>query len=413
MKPNARLIVAFAAALLVAFALAPAPARANQASRELRDRGTALGYNLDFDQAIAMYAQAIAADPSDPASYRARAAEIWLHIMFMRGLVTSDNYLGRFARPPASMRTPPPELAAQFTSDLNQSLTLSLAQVKAHPDSADAHYQLGATYGLQASYAATVGDDRKAAFGAARRAYKEEVQTMQLDPSRADAGLIVGTYRYMVASLSWSVRWLAYLVGFQGGKDEGIRLIEAASRYPGENQHDARMALILIDNREHRYDEALKMLDELEHGFPQNRLLWLEAGATALRAKRAADAERYLDEGIAKLDRDDRPRMYGEEALWYYERGAARVALGRREEAAADLNRALGAHGRVWVEGRAHTELGKLADLAGHHQIARAEYQAAEKMADQDDDPVGKDAADELLQNGYHPPTTAGGDARR
>ena len=408
-----RRVTARVVALLIAGLLLPAAARANQASRELRDRGTALGYNLDFDQAVAMYAKAIAAAPSDPASYRARAAEIWLHIMFMRGLVTSDNYLGRFARPPASMRTPPPELAAQFTSDLNQSLTLSLAQVKAHPDSADAHYQLGATYGLQASYAATVGDDRRAAFGAARRAYREEAQTMQLDPSRADAGLIVGTYRYMVASLSWSVRWLAYLVGFQGGKDEGIRLIEGAGRYPGENQHDAKMALILIYNREHRYADALRMLDELERGFPANRLLWLEAGATALRADRAADAERYLDEGIAKLDRDDRPRMFGEEALWYYERGAARVALGRREEAAADLNRALGAHGRVWVEGRVHTELGKLADLAGHHQIARAEYRAAEKMADQDDDPVGKDAADELLQHGYHPPTAAHGDARR
>ncbi|HEY7789550.1 MAG TPA: hypothetical protein VIC33_03465 [Vicinamibacterales bacterium] len=397
--------IALVSAVVLAAALLPNPSLANEASRELRARALVLGYNLDFDGAQATYGEAIAADPNDPASYRARASSTWMHVMFDRGLVTADNYLGRFAKPPASMRTPPAEQAARFTSDLNRAMTLARAAVAAHPNDAEAHYQLGATYGLLASYSATVGDDRGAAFKAARQAYKEESRALELDPSRADAGFIVGTYRYMVASLSWPARWVAYMVGFDGGKDEGIRLIETASRYHGENADDAEMSLVLLYNREHRYADALGALTQLQRLFPHNRLLWLEAGATALRADHPADAERALDTGFAMLADDHRPRMYGEQALWLYERGAARVSLGERHEAASALHDALLAHGRAWVDDRVHTELGKLADLDGDRATARHEYEVAVKLADQDDDPVGKEEAERLLKTGYRPPT--------
>src|SRR5438093_541611 len=90
---------------------------------------------------------------------------------------------------------------------------------------------------------------------------------------------------------------------------------------------------------------------------PRNRLMWLETGSTYLRAGRAADAEAILDEGFARFGDDRRERMFGENALWYYKRGAARVALGRASDAVSDLKRALGVDGRKWVHGRAHREL--------------------------------------------------------
>ena len=50
------------------------------------------------------------------------------------------------------------------------------------------------------------------------------------------------------------------MAGFGGGKERGIRMIEDAAAYGGDNQDDARFALILIYNRERQYDEALKQL---------------------------------------------------------------------------------------------------------------------------------------------------------
>ena len=44
---------------------------------------------------------------------------------------------------------------------------------------------------------------------------------MTVAPQRVDAGLIVGTYRYLVASLVLPARWLAYMAGFGGDKEKG------------------------------------------------------------------------------------------------------------------------------------------------------------------------------------------------
>ena len=45
---------------------------------------------------------------------------------------------------------------------------------------------------------------------------------------------------------------------------------------------------------------------------------------------------------------------------------------------------------RKWVTGRAHAELGKLADLRGNRAAARGEFQQAVTLAQQDNDPIGE-----------------------
>src|SRR5262249_40886288 len=147
------------------------------------------------------------------------------------------------------------------------------------------------------------------AFRAAREAYDEHEQVLALEPRRKDAGLIVGTYRYIVATLALPLRWMAYVAGFGGGREKGVSLIEEASRYAGETQHDPRFALGLIYNREKRYAGALDELARLRQQSPQNRLVWLETGSTNLRAGRAADAERFLSDGLARFAADRRQRM--------------------------------------------------------------------------------------------------------
>ena len=183
--------------------------------------------------------------------------------------------------------------------------------------------------------------------------------------------------------------------GLDSDKAHGIELIEKASRYPGENQADAQLLLALVFNREHRYSDALDILTHLQMRYPDNRLLWLEAGATAIRAGRFQDAQRNLDGGFMKLSQAS-PPAFGEEALWYYKRGAARVGLHQPTEAASDLDTALVKQARGWVHGRAHTELGKLADMSGDRAAARKEYQLAAQLAKSADDSIGLADAERL-----------------
>ena len=384
------------AALLVAL---PAPARANAASAALRATASNHLYNLDHTAALETFRQAVAADPQDAAAYRGLATSLWLSITFTRGNMTVDDYLGRPNRPSnAPLPKPPPETVAAFHDAIERAIAIARQRIAANANDADAHYQLGAAVGLRASYTATVEGSVVGAFRAAREAYDEHERVLTLEPRRKDAGLIVGTYRYIVAALALPLRWMAYVAGFGGGKEKGLALIEEASRFGGDNQTDARFALILIYNRERRYDDAIRQLALLRGEYPQNRLVWLESGSTSLRAGRAADAERFLNEGIGRFAADARPRMFGEQALWRYKRGAARAALGRTPDADADLRAALALEGRAWVHGRAHLELGKIALKSGNRPAARQELQQAAWLAESDSDPGTADEARRLMK---------------
>jgi len=312
--------------------------------------------------------------------------------------MTVDEYLGRVSRTKTPPAPPPPEEAAAFHEALEKAVALSRKRLEANPRDPDAHYQLGAAAGLRASYTATVEGRAVGAFRAAREAYDEHERVLMLDSRRKDAGFIVGTYRYLVSALAMPARLVAYMAGFGGGKERGLKLIEEAAAYKGDNQVDARLALILIYNREKRYDDALKELAILREQFPRNRLAWLETGATNLRAGRPAEAVRALTDGMTRFASDDRPRMFGEEALWLYKRGASRAALAQKAEAEQDLRKAVGLTGRPWVLGRAHLELGKLALAGGRTDAARQEFGTAAALCDSDNDGATADEARRLLR---------------
>ena len=376
----------------------PAAGFANQASAALRVKGAREIYSLDRDQALETYRQAIAADPQDAAAYRGLASVLWLSITFRRGNMTVDDYLGARLRSTTPPLAPPPETAAAFNDAIEHALKLARTRLGADPRDAGAHYDVGAAVGLRASYVATVDSSALGAFRAAREAYDEHEKVLELDARRKDAGLIVGTYRYIVATLALPVRWMAYMVGFGGGRDIGLQLVANAASYPGDNQEEARFALIVLYNREKRYDEALAQLAILRERYPRNRLTWLESGATSLRAGRTADAERFLEQGFQKQAGDQRPRMFGEDALWYAKRGTARAAVGRAADARVDLEKALTVEGRRWVQGRAHLELGKLALKDGARAAAREHLQAAVRLCDSDNDETTVEQARRLLR---------------
>jgi tetratricopeptide (TPR) repeat protein len=375
-----------------------ARAGANSESERLRIQAYDHAYNLDRDDAIATLKRAAAADAEDPGVYRALASVTWLDILFKRGVVTVDDYIGHLtSKGTLPVDEPPAALAAAFHENAAKALAIAERQVEAHPNSAGAHYNLGSAVALQATYSATAEGQVLGGLRAARRAYNEHERVLELDPKRKDASFIVGTYRYIVSQLPLPLRWVAYIVGFGGGKERGLQMIEEAAAYPSDTQADAKFELILLYNREERYADALRVLAEMRRQFPRNRLLWLEAGATALRGRRPAEAETLLTEGFAKFAGDGRPRAYGEEALWRHKLGVARARLGRRQEAEADFRAALAAQGRDWVYGRTHAELGKIAALAGDRARARKEYQIAVSLAEKDNDPPGAAEARTLL----------------
>ena len=387
----------FLAILFATLLAAPAPATAQE---DVFARAYELAYNLDHDEAMLLLKGAAAANPASSDAHRHVAVISWLNILFRRGSVTVDSYLGGLTRSGFTLPKPPEELAGTFKAYNQKAIALAEARLRANRRDVDALYDLGTALGLEASYVGTVEGRVGAAFSAARRAYDMQEDVLERDPRRVEAGLLVGTYRYVVSVLSLPARWAAYIVGFGGGKEHGLRLIEAAVRSP-ETETDARFALILLYNRERRFGDALRLIDELQHQYPRNRLLWLEEGATSIRAGLGPRAEAVLTEGLRKLDTDGRAKMPGERALWLYKRGSARVLLRRTADARRDLEAALGQGPLGWVQGRINVALGKAADLDGDRARAVAFYQRASAICQAQKDPACHEEAARLAGSRY------------
>jgi tetratricopeptide (TPR) repeat protein len=396
------LLMASASASLVATAAPAAPAAPATPGAPIEQQvqqGFDLAYNLDHEQALGVLRQAATQDPGNSGVQRALAVVTWLDLLFTRGMVLVDDYLGPVTKRDVSVKPPPATVSSAFRGYIGRAEALAEERVRQSPNDINAQYELGAALGLDASYTATIDGRVMGAFGAARRAYNAHERVLTIAPARKDAALVVGTYRYVVANLSLPARWMAYVVGFGGGRELGIQMIEDAANYT--NGTEAKFALVLIYNRERQYEKAVAVLNSLQATYPRNRLLWLESGSTLLRAGRAREAEAMLTAGLEKFSKDARPHMGGEEGLWYFKRGAARVLLKQQSPAQTDLARAIVAPAREWVHAQAHLELGKLADLSGDRGRARAEYDRAIELGTAAADAETVDLASRLKNAGY------------
>jgi len=136
-------------------------ARAPQDAAALRTQALDLAYNLDHDAALDLLRRAVAQAPSDPAAHRTLAGVAWQKILFGRGTVTVDHYLGSFSRADVDVGKPPPQLDAEFRRHVDRAIALAEARVAANKRDTQAHYDLGAALGLHASYVAAATTNTK------------------------------------------------------------------------------------------------------------------------------------------------------------------------------------------------------------------------------------------------------------
>ncbi len=395
--------LALALVVLASLEAASGQTRARPLRVLIADAFTA-AYNLDTDASVALARDAVESAPDEPSAHRTLAAMLWLQVLYRRGSVSIDHYLGGVTKSDIDFPRPPPDIDQEFKRELDRAIALADARVRRAPADVQARFDLGSAYALRASYSASVEGRMGAAFQSAKRAFDLHEEVLARDPLRSDAGVVIGVYRYIVASLRWPSRIIAYMAGFGGDKAKAIRLLEAAAAH--ENTRvDARTALMLILTREGRHAEVERLARELQRELPRNRLLILEEGAAAIRAGHGVAADAALTRGLAVFERDDRPKVPGERSLWLYKRGLARVNLNRLDDAFVDLHEALAAGPPGWIRGRVHVELGRIADVRGRRAEAIQHYVTARKICEANRDSSCLNDAGRFLRR----PFTMGG----
>ena len=240
------------------------------------DQGFDHFYNLEYEQAIADFGQAIAQNPDSPDLHNHLAQTIVFREMFRDGALESELVSGdnSFLRRPKL--NPTPETEQRLLDEVAKAMALSDARLKKNPKDTGAMYALGISYGIRANYYWVVKKSWRASLSDATAARRLHNRITELETSNVDARLVQGLHDYIVGSLPLAYRMLGFLAGIHGDKEKGIRTIQDVARSGRLNRVDAEIFLCALYRRENQPLQAVPLIEDLIHRFPRNFLLRLE-----------------------------------------------------------------------------------------------------------------------------------------
>lgn len=333
-------------------------------------------YNLEYDQALADFQQAIAQHPDSADLHNHMAQTLVFREMYRDGALESELVSGNnsFLRRPKM--NPTPEVEREFFSQLNQSIALSQARLKENSQDTEAMYALGIAYGLRANYNWLVKKSWRQALSDATAARRLHNRITELDPQNVDARLVQGLHDYIVGSLPWGYRMLGFLAGIHGDKQKGIETVQVVSQSGVRNQRDAQILLCALYRRENQPMRAVPLLQGLIVRYPRNFLLRLELSQMYSLAGDKANALRAVEE-LARgktnhapgLDRLPWEKIYFQEGtiqFWYRDFDHALENMNKVAQSPQELDLNTGA--------LAYLRIGQIYDMQHHRDEALAAY---------------------------------------
>ena len=190
--------------------------------------------------------------------------------------------------------------------------------------------------------------------------------------------MTVGAVNYTVGVMPGFIRFLLMPLGIRSdGKDVGIQQLETAAAKGKNSATDARLMLIIVYNREKRYNEALKNVTELHERYPRNFIFELAQANTYGKLKRWDDAIRTYEKILTKVEekKDGYERLPAYRV--HYSIGSANIERYQFETALTNFDRVVQTkEASPNAKGNAYLWMGKIYDSSGRREQALKQYDA-------------------------------------
>jgi tetratricopeptide (TPR) repeat protein len=351
---------------------------------ELTRSAFALFYNMDYDEAIAQFRKEMQAHPDDPFVVNHVLATILAKELNREGafdaaLYTSNRFMELKPEPID------PKVKAEIVGLAERAQVLATAALKKNSNDTTALYARAAARGYEALFYAVVEKRWLAALRHSLGSYHDDEQVLKLEPNNSDAKFVIGSMLYVVGSLSWYERMIAFMVSLHGNKKQGLQMLREAANGGGETTMDARMFLSLFLAREKQYEEPIALMRESYGEFPRNFIYgFSEAELLAASGQREAAIAAYRDL-IAAGEKNQFPNARSESAA---------MALGELLRKAKDYKNAAEAfdeaakvpHSNNAIVAHCDLEAGQMYDLLGQRETAIGHYEMAQRLAPGSDD---------------------------
>jgi tetratricopeptide (TPR) repeat protein len=343
-------------------------------------------FNMDYEEARQIFQTLEKEYPQHPAPPLYLGCILWLEEMTRR----QDLSLNRFVAPDyfanKTNQVMPARERAAFFDYLQKSDALCDAILRNNSRDKDGRYFLGTIYGLRASFAITLDHSLREAYSSGTKAYSYAKQLIEEDPNYYDAYLTSGVYQYVVGSIPWYLKWMAYIIGARGSKEEGLAHLKIAAEKGQYIRNEAHLFIMILNVRDHQYDEAYKTADFLSTHFPRNFLFPMNAAQILQMAGRKEQATAIFlqvsDRVEKKVPNFDRLPSN----VFRYNLGLELTKMGRTDLAQDQFLKVINdPQAQEREKAISHLQFGKILQAKGQHAEAAREFNAVLAMQDYED----------------------------
>jgi len=350
-------------------------------SRNIYQEAVEALYNLDFSIAERHFDSLIHQDESNPDYWNGRASTILLRILYEQQKFNTESFTGNTIGAKGSKDTVNPLQEKKLRNTVDTAMQKANDLLAKNPDDVHALYALGVANATLASFEGLARHSYVSAHAKARLARNYHQQVLKIDPSFTDARLSVGVYEYGVGVIPRHWRLLLGMFGISGNKQEGIEYLEMVASKGTRAATDAKLLLVVVYEREARFDEALRLTDELHEKYPRNFQFEMSKATIYRKMKKfdlADQAYAHVIESIeAKHNGYDRMR----EDRVYYEKAKNAVDGLKFEEAISAFNRVVrGSKSTADEKADSLVWLGRIFDSRNERNKAVEQYNAVLKL---------------------------------
>jgi tetratricopeptide (TPR) repeat protein len=237
--------------LLQIVSLRPASAAPPDWSRIhlLTVRGIDQLYNLQIDSAARTFDTVKREAPGDP---RGHFFSSIVHF-YLYGLNREQKELDR------------------FLGESEQVIEVCNALLDQNDEDAQTKFYLGGIYGYRGLAFQASGSLLKAVNDGSKGYFLLE-DAVRENPKLYDAHMGFGLFRYLLAKIPHSMRWILNILGFEGDLEGGLRSLQLAATRGVYTRSEARLYLAQFQFSEGRRDSALSNLAVLRKEYPENTL---------------------------------------------------------------------------------------------------------------------------------------------
>lgn len=274
----------------------PSPTGSAIEFERLRIDGNIALFDLDYEKARDAFQKMTELAPNNPAGYFYLGNNLWLETLNKSRRLSSSLYSSSsFYSQSAGEESVDLEREGKFNTFIKKAIEVAEARLQINPKDTEALYYKGAAVGIRAAYRLTVKRSFTGAIGDGKESLRIQNKVIKLDPNYTDAYLTIGFYEYVVDSLPLWWRIWARFVGITGSKKRGIELLETVVKSGKYAPDDARVLLIGVYTREHRFEQAKALVDYLAGKYPRNYLLGIERAAMLYRLSRVGEGARAFE----------------------------------------------------------------------------------------------------------------------